>query len=407
MSNKIIAVAAVVILAVAAVGVYAVISDDSSKNDVRPNTAGQMVTDAVGRTVTVPDTLSNGIVTIGSSGPLRFLSCFDVYGLVIEVDKGDVTDNKNGRAYSYAYAYDNLTRYHTDNALESGTAEDIGNLNPSLVIVQESVWTSYTDNCMVLASRCTLAVIKAQSMTTMWNDDYGLSGDMKDTFNLLGTLLGKKDKAAEIITGIESILKDIRSLAGASSKNVYVAGVTISGSNTLNTTFPVYMPLSLIDGNNAYNGTSTASRVTLNVEDFSKMNIDLVVIDPSSSDKMIEQDSQLVLQYLYKLNNNSTAGDDVRMYITVPIVWDSINYDCALASAYYLSYLLYGTLSHDDVLKKINNIFTAFYGSKGKNVLEDMSKFFVQKSSANNVELPLLEEVTIKLVNGTYYVVAA
>ncbi|MDR1690994.1 MAG: ABC transporter substrate-binding protein, partial [Candidatus Methanoplasma sp.] len=298
-------------------------------------------------------------------------------------------------------------RYHADNALETGTAEDIGNLNPSLVIVQESVWKSYTDNCRALASKCTLVVIKGQSMTTMWDENYGLSKDLEDTFNLLGTLLGKEDRASELINGIGAIIKDIRSLSGTSSESVYVAGVTISGSNTLNTTFPSYMPLTLISGKNAYNGTSTAARVTIDVEKFSTMDIDTVVIDPSSSDKVAEQDSQRVLEYIYRINNNGNAGDDVSLYVTVPIVWDSINYDCSLASAYYLSYLLYGKLTHDEVVKKINNIFTVFYGDSGKKILEDMSGFFVKKSSANSVEMPLLSEVSVTLKDGRYYLKAA
>ena len=405
MKSKIIVIVIVAAVVLAAVGVFIITQNDGS-DDNRPNTAGQKVTDAVGRTVTVPETLENGIVTVGSSGPLRFVSCFDVFDLIVEVDKGDVTDSKNGRAYSYAYQYDSLTRYHADNALESGTTESIGNLNPSLIIVQESVWNNFTENCNVLASKCTLVVIKSQSMTTMWDTNYGLSKDMEDTFNLLGTLLGKEKRATEIINGIESILKDIRSLKGTSSDNVYVAGVTINGSNTLNTTFPVYMPLTLIGGNNAYNGGSTDSRVTMNVEAFTSMDIDMMVIDPSSSDKMIEQDSQNVLKYIYGLNNNANSDDDVALYVTVPIVWDSINYDCSLASAYYITHLLYNTLTHDEVVEKINNIFTVFYGDDGENVLEDMSKFFVNKSSANNVELPLLEEVKITIKDGKYYVTA-
>ncbi|MCL2145781.1 MAG: hypothetical protein FWH45_01185, partial [Methanomassiliicoccaceae archaeon] len=270
MNNKIFAVAVVAVLAVATVGAYIVTQNNGEGGD-RPDTAGQQVIDAVGRVVTVPDTLENGIVTVGSSGPLRFLSCFDVYDLIIEVDEGDIKDQKNGRAYSYAYPYDKLTRYHADNALESGTTEAIGNLGPSLVIIQENIWNSYRANCTALASKCTVAVIKTQDMATMWDSGYGLSKDMKDTFNLLGTLLGKEERAAEIIGGIESIIKDIRSLTGSSSKSVYVAGVTINGSNTLNTTFPVYMPLSLIGGNNAYKGNLTPGRVTINVENFSKM----------------------------------------------------------------------------------------------------------------------------------------
>jgi len=404
MNSKVIAALIFAILAVSLIGVYVATQHESDNDNKTPSSSE--VIDAVGRVVAVPDTLENGIVTIGSSGPLRFLSCFDVYDLIVEVDEGDIKDNKNGRAYSYAYPYDKLTRYHADNSLGSATAESIGNLNPSLIVVQESVWNNYNYNCNVLASRCTLVVIKDQSMTTICDSNYKLSADVRGTFELLGTLLGKEDRANEIINGIESILSDLRSLKGTSADNVYVAGLTIRGSNTLNTTYPTYMPLSLIGGNNSYKGNNASDKIVLNIEDFTKMNIDIVVIDPSSSDKIIEQDSQRVLEYLYKQNTNSTASESVKLYVTVPIIWDGINYDCSLASAYYLAYLLYGTLTHDEVEKKIEAIFTTFYGDHGKDVFSDMQEFFATKSANAGMELPLLEEVLITVNNGTYYLVA-
>jgi iron complex transport system substrate-binding protein len=241
----------------------------------------------------------------------------------------------------------------------------------------------------------------------MLDEEGKLSSDIRNTFELLGKALGKEERATEIIGGIESIIGDLKSLTGTSADNIYVAGVTIQGSNTLNTTFPIYVPLSLINGNNAYKGEQVASKVTLNIEDFTKMDIQKVVIDPSSSDKIREQDSQRVLEYLYKLNANSSNADRIRLYITVPSIWDGINYDSSLASAYYLAYLQYGTLAHDQLKEKIDNIFTTFYGDNGKNVFDDMTKFFEGKSATNSVEMPLLGEVFITLENGTYNLVAA
>jgi iron complex transport system substrate-binding protein len=224
---------------------------------------------------------------------------------------------------------------------------------------------------------------------------------------MIGKILGKESRAKELASGMESIVADLKKLSGTSEKNVYVAGVTINGSNTLNTTFPVYFPFNLVNANNAYKGDSTAYKVVLNVEQLAKMKIDLTIIDPSSSNKLAEQDSQLVMKYIHGINNDSDKTNDIPLYVTVPIVWDSINYDCALASAYYIEYLLYGTLTHDQVVKKIENVFKVFYGDHGKNVLSDMSKFFVEKSSANNVELPILSEVKIVLENGKYLFKAA
>ena len=405
MNNRVIVVIVVAVLVLAGVGVYVATGHDSG--DDKSNTAGTEITDALGRKVIVPENLDGGIVTIGSTGPLRFLSLFDVYDNIIEVDKGDVTDNKNGRAYSYAYRYDAITSYHADNALDSETVEKIVSKNSSLIVTTVGVWNNFSENFGTLASQCTVLVLNNQDMKAMFKDDGSLADYFADNVNMLGTMLGKEKRAAEVISGIESIMGDLKSLSTSSKEGVYVAGVTISGSNTLNTTFPVYLPLDLINATNAYNGDSTANKVVLNVESLATMDINLVVIDPSSSDKLAEADSQLVMQYLYGINNDSNAGNDVKLYVTVPIVWDSINYDCALASAYYLDYLLYDSLTYDQMVEKINGIFKVFYGDDGKDVLSDMSKFFVGKSSANNVELPILSEVKIVYEGGTYLIKAA
>ena len=116
--------------------------------------------------------------------------------------------------------------------------------------------------------------------------------------DLLGQVLKKEDRASEIISGIEGILSDLRGISGTSDQNVYIAGVTISGSNTLNTTFPVYIPFDLTGTSNAYQG-STENKVVLRVEAFTTMDIDMMIVDPSSSDKVGEADSQYLMEYVY------------------------------------------------------------------------------------------------------------
>ena len=404
--SALIAIIAVVII-VAAGGIGYTVMNKDKDGDSSPGE----VTDALGRNIMIPENLDNGIVTVGSTGPLRFASMFDVRDKVIEVDKGDITDNRNGRAYSYAYDYykmDESTQSHADNKLETATAEAIGNKGPSLVITSVGVWNNYAYNFETLAKKCTVVVIKDQQMQYMTGDDGKLADFMTFNINLLGKVLKKESRAEELINGINNILSDIYSLKGASNQAIYVAGVTISGSNALNTTFPVYMPFGLTGSKNAYTGTSTESKVVLNVEDFANMDIDMIIVDPSSSDKINGNiDSQNVLKRIYTLNNDEDLTNDIPIYITVPIVWDSINYDCSLASAYYVAYLNYGTLTLEQVEEKINGIFTTFYGDHGTNVFNDMKQFFVEKSSNNGQEMPVLGEVVIQEDAGVYRFVAA
>lgn len=413
MDSKIIAIVAVLIIAVAGAGVYIMTSDGGDDGpsqvflgDYKPNTAGETFVDAAGRTVTVPDQMGHGIITIGSMGPLRFVSMFDMYDYVIEVDKGDVTDNKNGRAYSYAYAYDEIGSYHADNTIDSRLVETIGKKMPSLVVVQYNIYTSNVELCEQLTKVTTVVVLAAQDMKSMGSVSGGLDKYMVDNITMLGTVFGKEDRSTELIDGIETIFKDLDSLSRTSDTSVYVAGVTISGSNTLNTTFPTYMPFTLTGIKNAYDRGSSENKVVLNVETISTMDIDMIVIDPSSSDKIKEQESQRFLTYVYSVNNDGDESNDIPMYITVPIVWDSINYDCALASAYCLTSFVYGTLTAEEVEDKINGVFTLFYGENGENVFDDMKEFFAGKSATNGVGFPILGEVKV-VKNGESYSIEA
>lgn len=397
MDKRYIAIIAVLVVVIA--GAVAWFAIPRGNDDVNHNPDGETVTDALGREVVIPSTLENGIVTIGSSGPLRFASMFDVYDDIIEVDKGDITDSRNGRGYSYAFEYfrlDPKTQSHADNALDAKTAESIHEKNPSLVITNEGIWNKDQVNFELLASDCTVVVLKDQQMQYMTDDQWGLADYFEFNVNLLGKVLDKEDRAKEVIAGIEDIIKDLRSYNGASDIRVYVAGVTISGSNPLNATFPKYIPFTLNGITNAYNLGSTANKVELTEEQFTKLGMDMIVIDPSSSDKIKNTSSQYVLRYLYTINNDSDPSNDVPMYITFPIVWDSINYDCALASAYFTSHLVYGKLTLDDVKEKVQHIFDVFYGEENaKHILDDMESFFIAKSSGAGQNMPLFEQVKV------------
>lgn len=399
-SKAVLAIAVAVVVIIAGIGAFMLLNNNGN-ND---SPTGE-VTDALGRTIKIPSDLDNGIVTIGSTGPLRFASIFDVYDRIIEVDKGDITDNKNGRAYSYAYPYDKLdveTQSHADNKLESATVESIGKKNPSLVITSAGVWNNYAENFQTLAKKVTVVVLKDQQMQYM-TEDGKLAEFITFNIELLGKVLKMESRATEVIDGINGIIADIASLKGTSDRSIYVAGVTISGSNTLNTTFPRYIPFDLTGSKNAYAGGSTDSKVVLSPEEVAKMDIDMIIIDPSSSDKVKEQDSQAVLSYLYGLDESERPD----MYITVPIVWDSINYDCALASAFVVTYLNYqGSLTLEQLEQKVVNVFKTFYGTHGDNVLKDMKTFFEGKSSSNGQEMPIFQEVEV-VKNGDIYALAA
>lgn len=365
------------------------------------------VVDAAGRSVPIPASLDGGIVTIGSSGPLRFLSIFDVFEHVAQVDKGDVADAKHGRAYSYAFPYDEFSadRYHPDNKLEAETVERIAARRPALIVVQKSVYDGFREHCELLAGRFPLLVIHAQSMTELWDERYETAPWYRDTVRMLGDVLGRRERAEEHIRDMDAMLADVRSLVGESEKRVYVAGLTWQGSNELTTTFPAYLPLSLAGGRNAYAG-SEAGRVVMDVEAIAAIPMDYLIIDPSSSDKLSTPNSQLILAWLYGRNNDADPHNDIRIFITLPMVWDSANYDCVIAGSYFFTKLLYGSLDDASLDRRIDETFRAFYGDRGSAVYPAMKAFFEEKSRAHGVELPMLGEALVERIGARYRLVA-
>jgi len=398
MDKKLLAIGIIAILAVASIGIY-IATSDSSNNDDRDRGETRTVVDAKGRSVEVPAVIDDGIVTIGSNGPLRFLSSFGVYDKVIEVDRGDVRDAKNGRAYSYAFDYSNLP-FHPDNALSAADAERIGNLKPDLVVTNVAIWNNNLVNFEILEKACAIIVINDQEMTFV-EENGNLAKYLESIYTILGKALGKEARANEMISNVKSIISDLKSISGTSNDKVYVAGLTINGSNTFNTTFQHYLPFILTGVTNAFVDTSnpTAIRSTVEPERFSTLGIDRIFIDPSSSDKISDTSSQLALENLY---GRIKGGEDIRIYITIPIVWDSINYDSMFAAAYCTAYYMFNSLSLEETEAKINGIFEMYYGDAGSEVFKSMKQFFDGKSSAFGVEMPILQEVEITLESGNY-----
>ena len=424
MDRKTMILVAALAIIVVGVGVGAYILTDSGDNDsgdsdTEPQPGQEtrkFVTDAVGRQVPIPDSLDDGIITVGTAGPLRYLSLFDVYDDVIEVDFGDANPNKNGRGFSYAYDY-TVKPNHGKQDLTNELVEHIADMHPSLVVMQESVYMNNTNLAEILAKAVTVLVTPGQNMVDFINyDDYTICDTYVESITMVGQILKKEDRAKEHLQDVQNIIDDIRKYVrpGTDPGSTYVAGLTIHGSNVWTTTFPDYMPLRLTGGNNAYTGPADKEgRATLNVEDAMGCILkyengkytnlcDRVIIDPSSSDKVMEPQTQKMLEGLYKINNDGNPDNDIDMFVTYPIVWCYINYDCVLAGSYYLCELQYGTLTHDEVVKKVQNVFETFYGNHGKNVPADMADFFIGKSAKFGVELPLIQPVKVVYKDGKY-----
>ena len=266
------------------------------------------------------------------------------------------------------------------------------------------MYANYADMVNILAKAVPVFVLKSMSTSAAYWDPatYKLNDDFTQQITQLGIVLKETDRAKELVSGFNKYLQELKSMIGTTDEKIITSGLTISGSNPLNVTFPFYAPLEVNGVSNVYN-QSKDTKVELDVETVAKLNMTMMLIDPSSSDKIIgNNSSQLVMDYIYGVNNDADPSNDISMYTVLPIVWDGCNWDVSLVGSFYISYLLYDSMSHKDVMNKMNEIFEFFYGSDGSSVISDMSQFFNEKSSKNGVELLLFSQVEIVKNAGGY-----
>ncbi|MGE4275304.1 MAG: ABC transporter substrate-binding protein [Candidatus Methanomethylophilaceae archaeon] len=346
------------------------------------------VIDAVGRSVQIPDSLDDGIVTVGVD-TLRFVSYFNLNEKVVMVDAGDKSPTQNGKAYQYAYGYytdANLTS-HTHNGLPSADIEAIGNLQPSLIIVSHTVYNNFKVNCDILAKSFNLVVIYELSEESFMTENYTLDDDFIFQVELLGQIFQMEDRAQELIDGINGFFTEIRDLVDGrtSNESVYLAGTAVAGARALDWTVGNFVSLELVGGNNAYTGSTSAVALDIGPEAVGDLDFDIAFVDPTSFGMIIDNtDSQAVLEYF------ESSGVDI--YVMMPYFWFGCNFDNVIANAYYLAYVLYDGIYNQSVMMGyINGVYEFFYGDNGTDVFTKMDARF----TGVTVSLPLLTQVEV------------
>lgn len=377
-------IAIVLVLLAGAVGFGAGYIVHNNGGDEQP--AG--VIDAVGRSVQIPESLDNGIVTVGVD-TLRFVSYFNLDEKVVMVDAGDKSAAQRGKGYQYAYAYNNNSNIsqHTHNGLPSADIEAIGNLAPSLIIVSHTVYNAYKVNCDILAKVFTLVVIYELSEDSFMTENYTLGEDFVFQVELLGQIFQMEDRAEELINGINGFFTQIRDLVDGRTTNqsVYLAGTAVAGAKALDWTVGNFASLELVGGINSYTGSTSAAAVEIGPEAVGALGFDIVFLDPTSYNMINgDADSQRVLEYI----SNSSAD----VYVMMPYFWFGCNFDNVIANAYYLAYVLYDGIYNETVMMgHINDVYEFFYGDAGSEVFSKMDAFF----TGVTVSLPLLQQVQV------------
>ncbi|WP_292731095.1 iron ABC transporter substrate-binding protein [Methanoculleus sp.] len=321
------------------------------------------IADGFERTVTVPSPPQS--VVCSGSGGLRYLVYLQSQDLVVGVDDQEKKEQPmEGRPYALAYGSQFKDLPLIGELRGKDDPEKILGIGPQVIFKTGSTGTSYGTSAAEadkLQEKTGIPVV-AFPYGSLRND-----AETAETYaglRAMGQVLGKEDRAEEVIAYIEATIADLEARTGdipeAEQKAVYIGGVSSAGAHGIISTEPAYPPFLWVHANNVAAGLGTA-HADVAKEALVDWNPEYIFIDTGTiqmgGDGAIgELKTDPALQGL-------SASKEGRVYGVLSYNFYNVNYETVLADAYFIGKTLYPDRFADvDPEEKADEIYTFFVG---------------------------------------------
>ena len=306
------------------------------------------LTDGLGREVTVPEQVESIVCT--GVGALRYVCYMGAQDLVAGVEEHE-TESVIQRLYTYVN-HDLFSSLPMIGMKDEPDAEKIIQINPDVIVM-----SAYLDGADELQEKTGIPVFVVPGSDAVLDDK------AYETFRLLGELLGREEKAAEVTAYLQGIAEDLESRTAdideTEKPSVYVCGVSYKGSRGFEGTEAYYGPLELIHAKNLANETAEGnSAFNIDPEQVLLWDPDIILIDYNGLSLI--QDDYANQPDFY---NTLSAVANGRVYAQISFRHCASNLETALADAYYAGCVIYPERFSDvDPAEKADEIFTALLG---------------------------------------------
>ena len=328
-------------------------------------TAGITVTDMIGREVTITPGSYQRVVCIGA-GALRMYSYVGDVNLLCGVEDIDNTTLEErpmmfdsvARPYVLAYGdvFNTLPSCGVGGPMaQAAEAEKILACNPDIVISEfEDV-----EKEDALQEQLGVPVITLSAGPKGVFDE-AFSGSME----LLGTIFGEEEKAAELVAFVEAeaaeISKRTADVAEEEKPGVYVCGLGNWGTTNHLMTAENFVSLSIANVKNVLSGTGMQGIQPIEEEKFVSLGeeMDIMIMDAAAVKNIIP---------LYKENptmfDTCKAWQNGEVYLEMAYNAYYTNFEIALMNSWFVGKTVYPELFEDiDMTEKTNEITQAFFG---------------------------------------------
>jgi iron complex transport system substrate-binding protein len=330
------------------------------------------VTDSWGREVSIPEKVTR--VICSGSGCLRYLVYLQAQDLAVAVDDMEKSRSMfESRPYFLA---------HPELSEKPLFGEFRGFDNPELIVALDpepqvifKVNGNMGHDPVELQNKTGIPVIVLE------HGQLGLGKkEMDETLLLMGRVIGKEERAREVIAFFDGIIEDLKrrtaDIPEDERPTCYIGGVAFKGPHGMTSTEPAYPPFMFVNGRNIAADPSKMKleqlqQSTFSTESLVSLNPDKLFIDLSTLQGGAEVNGlhQLRTEAPYQILSAVERGE---IYGVLPYNWYSQNHGSIMADAYFIGKVLYPDRFEDiDPAKKADEIYTFLVG---KPVFDEMNE---------------------------------
>lgn len=358
------AIACAIMLALAAMA-FAGCAETNDGGETEDAASAMMtVVDMRGRTVDVPQDVQR-IVCVGISlRPVCYLQAVDK---VVGVEESEHEDY-----VQCAYRHVNHATFEKLPVIGDGGSKGVTPNEEAImkaapqVIVADGLEADAAD---ALQQKTGIPVVCLDQPETFFGQDYG------DNLLFLGKVLGREERAHEVVDYIKDLESDLKARSAASKSagtvSAYAAGISFRGGHGFDGTEALFPPFDVCGIANVADGQGANGPYSIDLEAVSSAQPSYVFIE-SGNLPLVKEDYASNPAYFDALN----AVKEGKTYSLISYRFYSTNVELALANCYQVGSVTYpDTFSDVDPEKKLDEISEFMLGAP-------LSAEFAQKEGA-------------------------
>lgn len=334
--------------------------------------ATRTVTDMVGRSVEVPAE-ADKIIGIGSSS-LRLISYLDAVDKVVGVEQSELEDN-----VTCSYRHVNHDTFKDLPVIgDGGSKGTTPNEEAIMQVAPDVIFASIDkDAADALQEKTGIPVVCLTLSDIVFDQVF------YDNVNLMGDIVGKRDRAEEIVAYMQDTQADLEKrtagIADADRITAYAAGISFRGGHGFAGTEAHFPPFEETNVQNIADVEGANGAFDIDLEKVAAAQPDCIFVEGGNL-PLIKEDYDANPAYFAALD----AVQDKKTYTLISYRFYATNIELALANCYQVGAVAYPEQFKDvDPTQKLDEITEFFLGKKLSGDLSAEGYEFKQVDLAN------------------------